>query len=102
MIVPSWRPCRLRVGGVTEIEVKEKKDRIDDALNATRAAVEEGIVPSGGTGLLRASIVLDIKGANDDQTAGINIVRKAMPNLTETAAFSRLTSVVAARCASSF
>jgi chaperonin GroEL len=58
----------IRVGGATEIEVKEKKDRIDDALNATRAAVQEGIVPGGGTALLRASIVLDIKGANDDQT----------------------------------
>ncbi|MBP1859318.1 chaperonin GroEL [Rhizobium herbae] len=71
----------IRVGGATEIEVKEKKDRIDDALNATRAAVEEGIVPGGGTALLRASIVLDIKGANDDQTAGINIVRKALQSL---------------------
>ncbi|MCV9967406.1 chaperonin GroEL [Pararhizobium sp. BT-229] len=71
----------IRVGGATEIEVKEKKDRIDDALNATRAAVEEGIVPGGGTALLRASIVLDIKGVNDDQTAGINIVRKALQSL---------------------
>ena len=71
----------IRVGGATEIEVKEKKDRIDDALNATRAAVEEGIVPGGGTALLRASIVLDLKGANDDQTAGINIVRKALQSL---------------------
>jgi chaperonin GroEL len=71
----------IRVGGATEIEVKEKKDRIDDALNATRAAVQEGIVPGGGTALLRASIVLDIKGANDDQTAGINIVRRALQSL---------------------
>jgi chaperonin GroEL len=71
----------IRVGGATEIEVKEKKDRIDDALNATRAAVEEGIVPGGGTALLRASIVLDLKGENDDQTAGINIVRKALQSL---------------------
>jgi chaperonin GroEL len=71
----------IRVGGATEIEVKEKKDRIDDALNATRAAVQEGIVPGGGTALLRASIVLNIKGANDDQTAGINIVRKALQSL---------------------
>ena len=61
--------------------MKEKKDRIDDALNATRAAVEEGIVPGGGTALLRASIVLDLKGENDDQTAGINIVRKALQSL---------------------
>ena len=71
----------IRVGGSTEIEVKEKKDRIDDALNATRAAVQEGIVPGGGTALLRASIVLDLKGANDDQNAGINIVRKALQSL---------------------
>jgi chaperonin GroEL len=71
----------IRVGGATEIEVKEKKDRIDDALNATRAAVEEGIVPGGGTALLRASIVLDLKGANDDQTAGISIIRKALQSL---------------------
>jgi chaperonin GroEL len=71
----------IRVGGATEIEVKEKKDRIDDALNATRAAVQEGIVPGGGTALLRASVVLNIKGANEDQTAGINIVRKALQSL---------------------
>ncbi|CDZ32687.1 60 kDa chaperonin [Neorhizobium galegae bv. officinalis] len=71
----------IRVGGSTEIEVKEKKDRIDDALNATRAAVEEGIVPGGGTALLRASIVLDIKGENDDQNAGISIIRKALQSL---------------------
>ena len=71
----------IRVGGSTEIEVKEKKDRIDDALNATRAAVEEGIVPGGGTALLRASIILDIKGENDDQDAGVNIVRKALQSL---------------------
>ncbi|MDR6903676.1 chaperonin GroEL [Rhizobium miluonense] len=71
----------IRVGGSTEVEVKEKKDRIDDALNATRAAVEEGIVPGGGTALLRASIVLDIKGENDDQNAGITIIRKALQSL---------------------
>jgi len=71
----------IRVGGATEIEVKEKKDRIDDALNATRAAVQEGIVPGGGTALLRASVVLDIKGANDDQNAGINIIRKSLQSL---------------------
>ncbi|MDR6817031.1 chaperonin GroEL [Neorhizobium sp. 2083] len=71
----------IRVGGSTEVEVKEKKDRIDDALNATRAAVEEGIVPGGGTALLRASIVLDIKGANDDQNAGVSIIRKALQSL---------------------
>ncbi len=71
----------IRVGGSTEVEVKEKKDRIDDALNATRAAVEEGIVPGGGTALLRASIVLDIKGENDDQNAGIAIIRKALQSL---------------------
>ncbi|MCG6856725.1 MAG: chaperonin GroEL [Salaquimonas sp.] len=68
----------IRVGGATEIEVKEKKDRVDDALNATRAAVEEGIVAGGGVALLRASATLKAKGANDDQDAGINIVRRAL------------------------
>jgi len=71
----------IRVGGSTEIEVKEKKDRIDDALNATRAAVQEGIVPGGGTALLRSSVKITSKGANDDQEAGINIVRKALQSL---------------------
>jgi chaperonin GroEL len=71
----------IRVGGSTEVEVKEKKDRIDDALNATRAAVGEGIVPGGGTALLRASILLDIKGENDDQNAGVAIIRKALQSL---------------------
>ncbi len=71
----------IRVGGSTEVEVKEKKDRIDDALNATRAAVEEGIVPGGGTALLRASIFLDIRSENDDQNAGITIIRKALQSL---------------------
>jgi chaperonin GroEL len=68
----------IRVGGSTEIEVKEKKDRVDDALNATRAAVEEGIVAGGGVALLRASTAIKTNGANADQTAGINIVRKAL------------------------
>ena len=68
----------IRVGGATEVEVKEKKDRVDDALNATRAAVEEGIVPGGGVALLRASSVLTMKGANADQDAGISIVRRAL------------------------
>ena len=68
----------IRVGGSTEVEVKERKDRVDDALNATRAAVEEGIVPGGGTALLRASKFIDAKGENDDQEAGINIVRRAL------------------------
>ncbi|MGC4024784.1 MAG: chaperonin GroEL [Mesorhizobium sp.] len=68
----------IRVGGATEIEVKEKKDRVDDALNATRAAVEEGIVPGGGTALLRAGASVTVKGANADQEAGINIVRRAL------------------------
>ena len=68
----------VRVGGVTEVEVKEKKDRVDDALNATRAAVEEGIVPGGGVCLLKASKILDgFTGDNPDQTAGIAIVRRA-------------------------
>jgi len=69
----------IRVGGSTEVEVKEKKDRVDDALNATRAAVEEGIVPGGGVALLKASKVLDgFKGDNADQEAGIAIVRRAL------------------------
>ncbi|MBX4896364.1 MULTISPECIES: chaperonin GroEL [Rhizobium] len=68
----------IRVGGSTEVEVKEKKDRIDDALNATRAAVQEGIVPGGGVALLRSSVKISAKGVNDDQEAGINIVRRAL------------------------
>lgn len=69
----------IRVGGVTEVEVKEKKDRVDDALNATRAAVEEGIVPGGGIALLRAKIaVAKLKSENPDVQAGINIVMKAL------------------------
>ena len=68
----------IRVGGATEIEVKEKKDRVDDALNATRAAVEEGIVAGGGVALLRASSQIKAAGVNADQVAGINIVRRAL------------------------
>jgi chaperonin GroEL len=69
----------IRVGGATEIEVKEKRDRVEDAMNATRAAVEEGIVPGGGVALLRASRVLDgVKQENDDQRVGIEIIRKAL------------------------
>ncbi|MGN6770114.1 MAG: chaperonin GroEL [Rhizobiaceae bacterium] len=68
----------IRVGGSTEIEVKEKKDRVDDALNATRAAVEEGIVAGGGVALLRATQAIKSTGSNADQTAGINIVRRAL------------------------
>ncbi len=69
----------IRVGGASEVEVKEKKDRVDDALNATRAAVEEGVLPGGGVPLLRASKVLDnLKTANADQKAGVDIVRKAI------------------------
>jgi len=69
----------VRVGGATEVEVKEKKDRVDDALNATRAAVEEGIVPGGGVCLLKASKALEsLTGDNADQTAGIAIVRRAL------------------------
>ena len=71
----------IRVGGSTEIEVKEKKDRIDDALNATRAAVQEGIVAGGGIALLRSSTKITAKGVNDDQEAGINIVRRALQSL---------------------
>jgi len=68
----------IRVGGATEVEVKERKDRVDDALNATRAAVQEGIVPGGGTALLRASVSIKVTGVNPDQEAGINIVRRAL------------------------
>jgi chaperonin GroEL len=69
----------IRVGGASEVEVKERKDRVDDALNATRAAVQEGVVVGGGVALVRASKKLDgLTGANSDQTAGIAIVRKAL------------------------
>ncbi|WP_300552967.1 chaperonin GroEL [Maricaulis sp.] len=69
----------IKVGGATEIEVKEKKDRVDDALNATRAAVEEGIVTGGGTALLRASRKLDgVEGDNADQTQGVRIIARAL------------------------
>ncbi|MCW5752178.1 MAG: chaperonin GroEL [Alphaproteobacteria bacterium] len=69
----------IRVGGATEVEVKERKDRVDDALHATRAAVEEGILPGGGVALLYATRALDgLKGANHDQQMGIDIVRRAL------------------------
>ena len=69
----------IRVGGATEVEVKEKKDRVDDALHATRAAVEEGILPGGGVPLLRAANALQgVKFENDDQRTGVEIVRKAI------------------------
>ncbi|RPF71242.1 chaperonin GroEL [Aurantiacibacter spongiae] len=69
----------IKVGGATEVEVKERKDRVDDALHATRAAVEEGIVPGGGTALLYAIKSLNgVEGENDDQTRGIDIVRRAL------------------------
>jgi len=68
----------IKVGGATEVEVKERKDRVDDALNATRAAVEEGVVAGGGVALLKATNAITAKGANDDQTAGIAIIRRAL------------------------
>jgi chaperonin GroEL len=69
----------LRVGGATEVEVKERKDRVDDAMHATRAAVEEGVLPGGGVALLRAIKALDkLKPHNDDQRTGIDIVKKAL------------------------
>jgi len=69
----------IRVGGASEVEVKERKDRVDDSLHATRAAVEEGIVPGGGVALARASLGLSkIKVDNDDQRAGLDIVRRAL------------------------
>jgi chaperonin GroEL len=70
----------IRVGGATEVEVKERKDRVDDAMHATRAAVEEGILPGGGVALLRSSEVLKkVRTHNDDQKTGVDIVRKALP-----------------------
>jgi len=69
----------INVGAASEVEMKEKKARVDDALNATRAAVEEGIVPGGGTALLRASVVLaSLKGSSPEQQAGINIIKRAI------------------------
>ncbi|MEM0922715.1 MAG: chaperonin GroEL [Pseudomonadota bacterium] len=69
----------IRVGGATEVEVKERKDRVDDALNATRAAVQEGVVPGGGVALIHASKALgDLKGDNPDQDAGIAIIKRAI------------------------
>ncbi|MCD8207196.1 MAG: chaperonin GroEL, partial [Bacteroidales bacterium] len=67
------------VGATTEIEMKEKKDRVEDALSATRAAVEEGIVPGGGVAYIRAAEILrELKGANEDETTGIKIVARAI------------------------
>src|SRR5512133_82375 len=68
----------IRVGGASEVEVKERKDRVDDAMHATKAAVEEGVVAGGGVALLRASKAITVKGDNEDQDAGIQIVRKAL------------------------
>jgi chaperonin GroEL len=69
----------IRVGGMTEVEVKERKDRVDDALNATRAAVQEGIVVGGGVALVQGAKALEgLKGGNSDQDAGIAIVRRAL------------------------
>src|ERR1700733_11762916 len=70
----------IKVGGASEVEVSEKKDRVVDALNATRAAVEEGILPGGGTGLLKASVnaLADLKPNNFDQQLGVDIVKKAI------------------------
>jgi chaperonin GroEL len=79
----------INVGAATEVEMKEKKARVEDALNATRAAVEEGIVPGGGTALLRASKVLDtMKGVNAEQQAGINIVKRAIEEPIRQIAFN--------------
>jgi chaperonin GroEL len=69
----------IRVGASTEVEMLERKDRVDDALHATRAAVEEGVLPGGGTALLHAAVALDgVKGDNDDQNRGIDIIRQAL------------------------
>ncbi len=69
----------IKIGAATEVEMKEKKDRVDDALHATRAAVEEGVVAGGGVALVRAAAALDgVTGTNDDQNVGINILRRAI------------------------
>ncbi len=69
----------IKVGAATEVEMKEKKARVEDALHATRAAVEEGVVPGGGVALIRAKAsIVDLKGDNDDQNVGIGIARRAM------------------------
>ncbi len=68
----------IKVGGATEVEVKERKDRVDDALNATRAAVEEGVVAGGGVCLAKATLAITVKGDNEDQDAGIQIVKRAL------------------------
>jgi chaperonin GroEL len=79
----------IHVGAATEVEMKEKKDRVDDALHATRAAVEEGIVAGGGTALIRAIASLDkLTGENDDQNHGINIVRQAIESPLRTIVFN--------------
>jgi chaperonin GroEL len=79
----------INVGAASEVEMKEKKDRVEDALNATRAAVEEGIVPGGGTALIRASVVLkDLKGLNAEQQAGINIVKRSVEEPLRQIAFN--------------
>ncbi len=92
----------IKVGAVTEVEMKEKKDRVDDALHATRAAVEEGIVPGGGVALLRAGLAIKtLKGANADQDAGVQIVRRALeaPLRAIVANAGKEPSVVAAKVA---
>src|SRR6267142_1633387 len=87
----------IRVGGATEVEVKEKKDRVDDALNATKAAVEEGILPGGGTALLYATKALSgVTGDNEDQNAGIAIVRTALQNASSVAALLITTEAMVA------
>src|SRR5229473_2303699 len=87
----------IRVGGATEVEVKERKDRVDDAMHATRAAVEEGIVPGGGVALLRASEQLKrIKTKNDDQKTGVEVVRAAIQNAASVAALLITTEAMVA------
>ena len=79
----------IRVGGATEVEVKERKDRVDDAMHATRAAVEEGILPGGGVALLRATETLKkLRTSNEDQKHGVDIVRKARPGPARQIAFN--------------
>ena len=91
----------IRVGGATEVEVKERKDRVDDAMHATRAAVEEGILPGGGVALLRSVKALGrLKTENHDRKTGIDIVRKAVGTAARNSFVPRVASPIASLGAS--
>ena len=88
-MIPYHCDHLMQVGGSSEVEVNEKKDRVTDALNATRAAVEEGIVPGGGTALLRCIEILEgIKAESEDQAAGVDIVKRALKKPCSTIALN--------------